>query len=89
MTSPSPGAAESTITVRVQGDSSITASLLQQVNTAVHRAVLSELAVADLGPGFRVSDLDPANGPASTGSISAATAPLGDVHYGIFIQINF
>jgi hypothetical protein len=88
MTSSSSGAAESAITVRVQGDTGIPVQLLQQVNAAVHRAVLSELAVADLGPGFRVSDLDPAGGAVGTTAVPE-TDPLGDVHYGIFIQINF
>jgi hypothetical protein len=80
-----------TLTVSISAGSAIPPEARSNIDAAVHSAVLRSLASIDLGPGFRVADLDPAGGDAGdTGHGNALVAPnTSDVHYGIFIQVNF
>lgn len=82
--------AEAALTVTVSAGTAVPTEALTKIDTAVHSAVLRSLAVVDLGPGFRVADLDPTGEKSpSKGEALAPSGPAGDVHYGIFIQVNF
>jgi len=66
----------------VSAGSSVPRELTERIGKAVSQAVLTELAVLDLGPGVRMASLAAAE--------PRDEARIGDnVNYGIFVQINF
>lgn len=75
------GIAAPNLQVSVSVGSNIPAELGQQIDAAVRLAVLTQLAQADIGPGFRLAALAPEE--------PSAIEIGGQTHYGIFLQVNF
>jgi len=68
------------ITVSVEAPQQYPSDLIRKLDVAVKRAVLTELAETDFGPGFRATDLAPAT--------SEVRAAAGNTNVGIIIIIN-
>ena len=62
------------IQVSLSGGAQLPQALVQDIETAVRLAVFTELAGADLGPGYRITDLD---AESTSGAITAADTNVG------------